>query len=116
MARTALDLGASLLLCLAAILGIWWLPDGSGSPGSKILTHTVEWLLGFFVFFLLMGLTDFPLWQRLGTAALIFGSAWHSQSGRNKDAASLRGSASRAPLSSKSSPAGSAGLRRKRSV
>jgi hypothetical protein len=95
----------ALALYLAAIYGIAWSAsrriseiEGRSVPIRHRLAfpsvheiwirHSVEWLLGFFVFFLLLGLTEFPLWQRLGLGAvfaLYFGSVWFDQSGRNTD-------------------------------
>lgn len=56
--------------------------------------HGLEWTIGLAIFFLLLGLTDFPLWQRLGVAgmfAVVLGSLWLAQSDRG-------GSAEQAPL------------------
>lgn len=95
----------SLALYLAAIYGLVWsasrrvryleaqgvsTDDRWKFPSAReiLIRHSGEWLLGFFVFFLLLGLADFPLWQRLGIgalAALYFGSIWFDQSGRNMD-------------------------------
>lgn len=93
----------SLVLYLAAIYGIAWSasrrvrefegPSVSARKSPEFprmheiwVRHSVEWLVGFFVFFLILGLTDFPLWQRLGLGAvfaLFLGSIWFDQSGRN---------------------------------
>jgi hypothetical protein len=38
--------------------------------------HSVEWAIGFAVFFVILAITDFPFWQRLGIAgvpAIAFG-------------------------------------------
>lgn len=100
MALIFLGLVGSALLYLAAIYGIEWSSlrrvrggDGSGiavdAPMSfptaqEILRrHSVEWAVGFALFFVLLAIADFPLWQRLGVAgvlAIAFGSMWLSQS------------------------------------
>ena len=94
----------AFLLYAAAIFGISWTAarrlsraDSQASsssipvlPSIKELAerHTIEWLIGFLAFYLLLGLTDFPLWQQLGMGAVFalwFGSVWFNQSGRNQD-------------------------------
>jgi len=95
----------SLALYLIAIYGLVWSAsrrikdlEGSGIPvdnrwkfpsARELLDrHSVEWLVGFFALFLLLGLVDFPLWQRLGIGAMLalyFGSVWFDRSGRNTD-------------------------------
>lgn len=102
MALLAGGLLMALALYLAAIYAIVWsasrrisAADGRGlSVGEKPtfpsmrevwVRHSLEWLIGFFAFFLLLGITDFPIWQRLGLGAalaLVFGSVWFDQSGR----------------------------------
>ena len=102
MALVLCGLFLALALYLAAIYGILWSAGrrrigADAMPAEplrfpsywEILTrHSLEWLLGFFAFFLLLGIADFPLWQRLGLGAvfaLVFGWAWFDQSGRNRD-------------------------------
>lgn len=95
----------ALALYLAAIYGLVWSAsrrinkiEGHGVPVGERpvfpsvheiwIRHSVEWLLGYFVLFLLLGLMDLPLWWRLGLGAvfaLFFGSVWFDQSGRNTD-------------------------------
>ena len=94
----------AVALYMAAIYGITWTASRrvnnadvqAFSSGVQPLPsfreaaerHSIEWLAGFFAFYLLLGLTDFPLWQQLGMGAVFalwFGSAWFNQSGRNRD-------------------------------
>jgi len=95
----------ALIMYLAAIYGMVWSAshriseiEDRGGPVPERPTfpsvhdiwirHSVEWLIGFFTFFLLLGVVDFPLWQRLGIGfllALYMGSIWFDQSGRNTD-------------------------------
>jgi hypothetical protein len=94
----------ALALYLAAIYGISWTTSRhvnnadaqASSLGVQLLPsfkevaerHSIEWLIGFFGFYLLLGLTGFPLWQQLGMGAVFalwFGSVWFNQSGRNRD-------------------------------
>ena len=69
----------AFMLYAAAIFGIsWTLARRLGSansqaspsnipvlPSIKELAerHSIEWLIGFLAFYLLLDLTDFPLWQ-----------------------------------------------------
>lgn len=55
------------------------------SVSEAVHRHGLEWLIGYFVFFFVLGIAGFPLWQRLGTGlllALFFGSVWFARSGR----------------------------------
>jgi len=104
LALIACGLLLAFLLYMAAIYGISWTASrrlaNSGTqvspsgvrivPSLKELIerHSIEWLVGFLAFYLLLGLTDFPLWQQLGMGtvfALWFGSIWFHGSGRNRD-------------------------------
>lgn len=101
MAYALLGLLASIALYLAAIYGITWswslryrAAESHGvqidaSPirfptGSEIWhRHSVEWTIGFTIFFVILTIFDFPLWQQLcitGALAIVFGSAWLAQS------------------------------------
>jgi len=104
MALSVCGLVLAFVLYMAAIYGISWTAvrrvDNAGaqiSPSSApirpstrevVERHSIEWLVGFFAFYLLLGIADFPLWQQLGMGALFalwFGSVWFNQSGRNRD-------------------------------
>lgn len=105
MALIVCGLLLSLTLYLVAIYGIMWSAsrriDGMESRGIRVdkkaefpspreilVRHSTEWLFGFFALFLLLGLINLSLWQRLGIGAifaLYFGSVWFDQSGRNTD-------------------------------
>lgn len=100
MALAILGLLTSAVLYLVAIYGIVWssslrvnraedrgaVVDAQLSfPGVEeiVRRHTLEWLIGFALFFTVLALANFPLWQRLGMAgalAVAFGSMWLSQS------------------------------------
>jgi len=100
MALVLLGLFASVVLYLSAIYGIMWsslqrvrAAEDRGiaidarlsfPTAAEILRrHTVEWAIGYAVFFIILAIADFPFWQRLGIAgvlAVVFGSMWLAQS------------------------------------
>lgn len=85
---SALGLFISLAIWLGAIQSIVWswnkhalivasaglevgIDDRHISSANVIRLHTIGWTLGLFVFFLVMALTSFPLWQCLGLAIIL---------------------------------------------
>lgn len=54
-------------------------------PGAAEIArrHSLEWAIGFAIFFIILAIAAFPFWQRLGIAgvlAIAFGSMWLTQS------------------------------------
>lgn len=100
MALVLLGLLASVALYLVAIYGIAWsssrraiaaedrgievdAPLPFPTATEIVKRHSVNWAIGFALFFVALAIADFPFWQRLGIAgvlALAFGSMWLAQS------------------------------------
>jgi len=99
MAIALIGLCASVGLYLSAIYGIEWSSsrrikaaesrgiavDAAPSfptAAEIVRRHSIEWAIGFAVFFIALEVADFSLWQRLGIAvilAMTFGSMWLAQ-------------------------------------
>lgn len=111
MLDALLGLLASVSLYLGAIYGMVWsssqrvkaaenrgvtIDAGLSFPSASEIArrHSIEWTIGFAVFFVILAVAGFPLWQRLGIAgvlAIAYGSMWLAQSepGETAEAASL---------------------------
>ncbi len=62
----------------------------AGLPPSREIfeRHSLEWLFGYLILFALLAIVGLSLGERLGLClalALVFGSVWFDQSGRNPD-------------------------------
>lgn len=111
MAFLAGGLLASLGLYLGAIYGINWsesrrianatgqdvpVDRKAGLPPPREIwkRHSLEWLFGYLILFVLLTIVGFTLGERMGLCvalALVFGSVWFDQSGRNSDPEVRRG-------------------------